>query len=267
MATAAPVEPARGATLTVLGAGAILPRAGYGAAGYALRPAPGAPVTLLDCGPGTLRALAQSGVELREVERVLVSHFHPDHVLDLFALAFARRNPAFEAGPLELVGPRGLAGLLERGAAALGRWCRFEAARVVEVDPDARPQAMDHALGRLAWVHNEHTPESLSWRLDLAGGASLAFTGDTGERPQVAELAAGVGTLLCECSFPDEQAVPHHLTPASAGRVARAAGCGRLILTHFYPSMEPALAAARAAELFGGPIETARDGSRHPLPA
>ena len=62
-----------GATLAVLGAGSILPRVGYGCSGYALRPAPGAPVTLLDCGPGSIRALAGVGVELGEVERVVLS--------------------------------------------------------------------------------------------------------------------------------------------------------------------------------------------------
>ena len=93
---------------TVLGAGSILPRAGYGCAGHALRSTPGGRVTLFDCGPGTIRALASAGIGLGEVERVAISHFHPDHWLDLLALAFARRNPASQPAPrLELVGPRG----------------------------------------------------------------------------------------------------------------------------------------------------------------
>ena len=45
------------AELVVLGAGSILPRAGYGCAGYALRPTPDGALTLFDCGPGSLRAL------------------------------------------------------------------------------------------------------------------------------------------------------------------------------------------------------------------
>ena len=58
------------ATLHVLGAGSILPRAGYGCSGYALRPAPGEPVTLLDCGPGSIRALGGAGIDVAEIERV-----------------------------------------------------------------------------------------------------------------------------------------------------------------------------------------------------
>ena len=39
------------ARLHVLGAGAILPRKGYGCSGYALETAPQSMLTLLDCGP------------------------------------------------------------------------------------------------------------------------------------------------------------------------------------------------------------------------
>src|SRR5688572_26913771 len=97
------------AQLTVLGAGSILPRAGYGCAGYALRPAKGARVTLFDCGPGSIRALGAARIDLNEIERVVISHFHADHCLDLFALAFARNNPTLHPLPtLEIVGPVGL---------------------------------------------------------------------------------------------------------------------------------------------------------------
>ena len=89
---------------------------------------------------------------------------------------------------------------------------------------------------------------------------SLVYTGDTRDDPRVAELARGAGVLLSECSFPEQEAAENHLTPTSAARLARAAGVRRLILTHFYPSLEPAAARERAARVFEGPIELAADG-------
>jgi ribonuclease BN (tRNA processing enzyme) len=253
------------ATWNVLGAGSILPRLGYGCAGYALRTAPGEPVTLFDCGPGSLRMLAAVDVRLAEVERVVLSHFHVDHCLDLFAFAFARRNPhAQPARRLEVVGPVGTAELLERGAGTLGEWARDPDLAVTEVEL-GRCEGLERGALRLSWAPARHTPEALSWRVDLEGGPSLAYSGDTGECDELARLAHAVDLFVCECSHGDERAVAGHLTPAAAGGLARRAGARRLLLTHFYPDLDPALAGRRAAEVFGGPVELARDGSRHAL--
>lgn len=256
-----------GAQLTVLGAGSILPRAGYGCAGYALRPdsrKPGGPITLLDCGPGSIRSLAAAGIGLGEVRRVVFSHYHLDHCLDLFALFFARRNPAFEAPRLELFGPVGLARLVEETPRGLGRWAVDPDAGVHEVALDASGRGGFEAEGLVfSCAANGHNPEAVSWRVERPGAWSLAYTGDTPPSDAVAELASGVDLLVAECSFPDEAAVPNHMTPTSAAELARAAGARRLLLSHFYPSLEPEAARERAATVYGGPIELARDGSVH----
>jgi len=252
------------ATLAVLGAGSILPRAGYGCSGYALRPRPGARVTLLDCGPGSIRALAGVGIGLEEVERVVLSHFHLDHCLDLFALAFARHSPRLAAAPtLELIGPRGLAARVRDVPGVLGPWAAHTRTSVHEVEPG---EELERDGLRWRSTANGHTPEALSWRVDSAlDGLAFVYTGDTGPDPRVAELARGADTLLAECSFPEEEAVPNHLTPLGAAALARAAGVGRLILTHFYPSLDPEEARAEAALGFDGVIELARDGALFPL--
>lgn len=255
------------ATLTVLGAGSILPRANYGCSGYALRPSAGARVTLFDCGPGSIRMLGNVEIALGEVERVVLSHFHIDHCLDVFALAFARNNRAFQpAPPLEIVGPVGLAAMLERGEHSLARIAKDPQATITEVALDANGRAsLDRSGMRLSCVANGHTSEAVSWRADLDDGASLAYTGDTPANPRVAELAHEVDLFVIECSNPDERAVPGHLTPTSAGELARDSRCRRALLTHFYPDMQPELARSVAARVFHGPIELARDGSVHAL--
>ena len=259
-------ESAGGAELVVLGAGSILPRAGYGCAGYALRPAPGRPVTLFDCGPGSVRMLGAVGIELGEVERVVLSHYHPDHCLDLLALFFARKNPQHRARPLEIVGPVGLLRLVASGEAAFGGWVRDPDCELLEVRPDAAGGlALERAGARFSAVRTLHTPDALAWRVDLDSGESLTYSGDSPETPAVGELASGCDLFVCECSFREEEATDNHLTPRSAGRLAARAGCRTLLLTHFYPGLEPEFARAGAAEEFDGRIEAARDGSRHAL--
>jgi ribonuclease BN (tRNA processing enzyme) len=257
------------ATLTVLGAGSILPRAGYGCAGYALRAKPGGPVILLDCGPGTIRNLASAGIALPEVRAVVFSHYHLDHCLDLFALAFARNNPSLEEVPeIEIFGPKGLERLVAERPGIFGKWVAMTRAEVREVELDGRGSGSLETHGlHLRCRANGHTKESVSWRVEDPGRWSLAYTGDTPDAPEVAELARDVDLFVAECSFPEEEAVPNHLTPSSAAGLARRADAGSLLLTHFYPSMDPEEAGRRAARVFDGPIELARDGSVHVLGA
>ena len=255
-----------GPELVVLGAGSALPRRGYGSSGYALRARAGGPWTLLDCGPGTVRMLGAVGIDLAHVERVVFSHWHTDHCLDLFALCFARRNPALRDLPtLDLVGPRGLAHLVEQGPSVLGRWV---------ADRDCRVTELTAVEGRVAFeredlvgqgFENGHAPGALSWRFEAPAIGTLSYSGDSGETEGLARAAEGADLFICECAFPDGQAVEGHLTPSSAGRVAARAGVGRLLLTHFYPSLDPEAARSGAAVEFSGPIRAAYDGLRVPL--
>lgn len=250
----------------VLGAGTILSESERGCAGYALDLSGSDDLTLFDCGPGTLRSLVNRGYAYEQVKRIVVSHFHTDHVLDLFALGFARRNPDFEAGPLELIGPKGLQAFVEKVGRALGGVERgFDGVRYLEVDPGEGIASKDFEEYRLSTVDTHHTKAALAWRADLPGGGSVCFSGDSGEEIAVAKLAQDVELFCCECSFPEEHAQPNHLHPEGAARLAAHAGAQRLLLTHFYPSMDPERARQDAAALFDGVIELARDGSRHPL--
>lgn len=255
------------AELVVLGAGTILPRAGYGCSGYALRPTAAGPWTLVDCGPGTVRQLGAVGIALDAVERVVLSHYHPDHCLDLLALAFARRNPSLARVPaLEVLGPPGLAHLLARAPAAFGRWVDDPRRTVTELafgaDGAARFERADLAgVGH----RNGHTPTAVSWRFELPHGFVLAYSGDSGPADGLRAAARGADLFLCEAAYPDGTDAEHHLTPSGAGRIAAEAGARALLLTHCYPELEPADACRGAATCFRGPVAAARDGLRVPL--
>ncbi len=253
-------------TWVVLGAGSILQRPGYGCAGYALHETSVDSLTLFDCGPGTLRSLVNNGFGLEQIKRVVITHFHLDHVLDLFALAYARRNPGFQKGELDLIGPTGFQAFVEQAGRTLGSVQRgFDGVRYFEVDPGKTIVSKDFPEYSLSALHTHHNVNSLSWRVDLARGGSVCYSGDVGEDPGLADLAMGVDLFCCECSFPEEHAQPNHLHPKGAARLAARAQCSKLLLTHFYPDMEPERARREAAEVYSGPIELAHDGSRHEL--
>ncbi len=65
---------------------------------------------LFDCGHGVLQRLLDVGVEHNQVNHIVLSHFHPDHVSDLIpflqAGAWSRRNP--RTSDIHIYGPEGV---------------------------------------------------------------------------------------------------------------------------------------------------------------
>ena len=86
------------------------------------------------------------------------------------------------------------------------------------------------------------------------------YTGDTEYSESVVDLAQGAHTLLIECAFPDEGAVPGHLTPSGVARIAREAGVERVVLTHIYPAADSASLPSDVARNYDGEILVAEDG-------
>jgi ribonuclease BN (tRNA processing enzyme) len=69
----------------------------------------GMPV-LFDCGHGVVQRLLEAGFQHNDLNHIVVSHFHPDHVSDLVpflhAGAWSRRNP--RTSDLHIYGPPGI---------------------------------------------------------------------------------------------------------------------------------------------------------------
>jgi ribonuclease Z len=101
-------------------------------------------------------------------------------------------------------------------------------------------------------------------------GQSVAFVMDTRMCDAAIELARGVDLLICESTFlSDETDKAHafgHLTAAQAATIAREAGVGQLVLTHFsqrYPDTAPFV--EEAAAIFPA-VTAVKDGDVVPMP-
>lgn len=142
-----------------------------------------------------------------------------------------------------------------------------EAARPFEVYEDSRV--------RVTGILVEHPPvrPALAFRFDTDAG-SVVFSGDTAECEAMAVLATGADVLVHEAVnlgfYADKGFAPEflnhqqisHTTPEGAGRVAAAAGVGRLVLSHLAGRAEPEWWSSRAAAHFGGPVDVAVSGQR-----
>lgn len=246
--------------LQVLGSGTALHRPQRSSAALAVWPADQAAPLLVDLGSGALLRMAQAGIDFARVGQVLLTHLHPDHTGDLVPLLFAKRNPDLAANAaLTISGGPGLNEFVAGLDGVYGGWIHGSGYQRT-VREIAAGDSVDLPGCRARTSEVSHIPSSLAWRLDEPGGTSVVISGDTDHSHHLVDLARGVDLLVLECSFPDGQKVEGHLTPTECGRIAAAAGCGTLLLTHFYPGTDshPLVECCRAGG-YHGPIELAAD--------
>lgn len=246
--------------ILVLGSGTIIPYAGRRPT--ALLVEWDGETLLFDCGPGVLDAVEESGHSYRDVRRIFLTHYHPDHMLDMGRLLSALDHDELLAddGGITLYGPTGLAGFLE-GWRCLYRG-RAPGKRFIEAVEAGAGTVLERGSARIRAVDVDHGDmPALAYRIEDDTG-SVVYTGDTGYCGRLVDFARGADLLVSECSFPDGKEMEGHLTPSLVGRVAAEAAVGRVLLVHLYPEQfrRPSSVTDPVRRLFGGPVEIAEDG-------
>jgi len=246
--------------LTVLGSGTCAATLRRSMASYHLQA--GAKQALLDIGAGAIRRLLDAGKDYREIDSIFITHRHIDHIADLVPYLWAvRYTPHWQREkPLVLYGPPGTERWYHKLAAAHGDWM-LQLPFPLEI----------HEGESMTWDWFGHTVRTLpmyhlvpvnGYRFTF-GDTIFAYTGDTGYHKNVTRLAENADWLLAECSFPSGKApIDTHLTPDTAGQIARESGVKRLILTHMYPECDAVDLVAQCKAVFSGEVERAEDLQR-----
>lgn len=207
----------------------------------------------LDAGAGTWRNLL-THIDYAEIDGVLLTHVHPDHVTDVFQAYHARLyGPRAEVPKVPLWAPQ----------ETLDAVC----ALAPKIDEAFAPQAV--AAGgsievfgaRLAFTEMAHPPETIGVRIEH-GPDVVAYSSDTGAGADFSALAQDAGLFICEATFQDrDDQWEGHLSASSAAAIAARCSVRRLLLTHLPPErdVETSVAEARAAAP-GLDLDAASDG-------
>lgn len=246
--------------LTVLGRSPARPNPGEACAGYLVEG--GGSRLLLDIGPGVVAQLLLHR-QPDELDAVVVSHLHPDHMLDLVTLRYAfpwRRLPREER--LRVIVPPGSADQLTDLARGVGGRRHLEDAFRLE---EHNGRSMAFGGMTLTPVETQHFIPCWGFRAE-ADERLLAYTADTAPCDGLLELAADADLLLSEATLRtlhEDATAPEprgHLLPGEAGDAAREARARRLMLTHLPVEDGATWAREAAATAYGAPVEVAEPG-------
>lgn len=244
--------------VTILGSGTCVPRLARSASSVLVRA--GAETMVFDTGPGTIRRLLEAGSDPGRVSCYCYTHLHPDHSADFVPIIFSAKYGREIRKPFTVAAGRGFSGFYEALKSAYGHW--------IELDPKilsvrelsvAGPDSMHFEGVTVKSLPVLHTPASLAYRVEEAGGKSLVISGDTDYCENLVKLAGGCGMFICEAALPDELKLEGHLTPSLAGKIAAEAGVEHLVLTHIYPECDAVDITAQCRKTWSGPLTVAAD--------
>jgi len=248
--------------LTVLGTGDAFATGGHPHSCYLLEPIGEGEsechAALIDCGPTAVPMLQGMAFDLAEIDLVLLTHHHGDHIA---GVAFLYLNYQFlfrRNRPLTVAGPPGTEEKCEEifrasyGETADLMKRRFDL-EYIELEDGAEREILGLAIlpGRVTHMR-KGIP--FGYRIGWQGRA-LGLSGDTEWDENLIALAEETDIFLMECYTADKK-IPFHTSLKDLEREGGRLRTRRLLLTHMGEDVR------RLAAPSESPFEAARDGQR-----
>lgn len=154
---------------------------------------------LLDCPAQTLAHLYQLGRSPADLELILLTHEHGDHISGVDAVMLDLSYRLLDQFD-HTIGVAAADGVYRRLKAGMGDSSHFldrghEAVKWIE---PREGEPFEHAGARVEVVEMVHSVPNNGYRVHLDGGV-VAYTGDTSPGDHILRLAEGADVLIVEC--------------------------------------------------------------------
>jgi ribonuclease BN (tRNA processing enzyme) len=239
---------------------------------------------LIDCGSGVSQRLVAAGHRGADIDLLIVTHEHSDHLVDFYQLVVSSWHQG-RTRPWRVMAP---APALANMRAQYEAFARERALRIAfEKRPDATgldvrfeelSEGVVAGLGELAIdaFLVDHRPVEPAFGLAVAlAGSRIVFSGDTRLTPSLERAAKGCDLLVCEVFIDSQMPIvagvrsaqtvaavqAYHMTPAVVAQLAARTGARALALTHLVPPAADTAALAREIRAAGyaGPLIVGED--------
>jgi ribonuclease BN (tRNA processing enzyme) len=235
--------------ITVIGFWGGYPAKSEASSGYLLEY--GEYRVLLDCGSGVLSEL-QNHLRPEELDAVVLSHYHPDHVADVGVLQHALLIQQMLSGRKKTVPIYGHA----LDELEFNKLTYKEITKGIAYSPDEPIQIGPFTF---SFMRTKHPVPCFAMRIEVAGHR-LVYTGDSAYVEELVEFSRNANILLCESNFYSDMdgTKAGHMTARDAGIIANKANAQLLILTHLPHYGNHEQLKQEAAEVFKREIALAK---------
>ncbi|MEV0622701.1 ribonuclease Z [Nonomuraea sp. NPDC050404] len=168
---------------------------------------------LIDTPNGSMKAMRRTGLDPKQVDICLITHFHADHFADIIFLFLEQGIGRTRDSDLILVGPTGFADHVEQlfELSYPGSWASTRPhvrPQFVELDTEHGGQWSGSGYHVRAYPM-QHAVPTLGYSIVDEAGARLGYTGDTSHCPSVDTLADESSVLVCDTTFPQQGRIGH----------------------------------------------------------
>ncbi len=213
---------------------------------------------LVDAGSNPLGKIKEMGVKDEELQDIILTHFHPDHVSGIPNMMMHMWLLGRHA-PLRFYGLHHCINRTEDLMAGFGwhEWPNFFPVATHRVSERNRAPVLENKDFIITAWPVKHFVPTIGLRIEnKITGKVLAYSCDTEPTPSLLELGAGADIFLHEATGPP----PGHSTARQAGEMAKEVGAKSLYLIHYEVwNADPSLLVPQAAEAYDGPIVLCKD--------
>lgn len=238
---------------------------------------------LVDIGSGATQRLVAAGSNGAEIDALLITHIHSDHLVDLYQFIVSSWHQNRDR-PQLIYGPPGTQEFVDAQMAAWKDERELRIAfeqrtsteafeiEVIEFDESGPLIGTDH--GQVSAIKVDHDPIEHAFGFVFESGEQkMVLSGDTRPCPALIEAARGADLLVHEVFVHSvipptgtrsrdtiSNVADYHTLSTDVGRVAADAEAKALVLTHIVPpDMESRVLLSHAQADFDGPIIVGED--------